>query len=72
MDLTSVKNWEPKSDNFSNRVVSLTPGSMDFFNSKFLIAAAVTITEPETLKLNFSHRDWIDETYGNGQNKWIS
>lgn len=35
MDLTSVKNWEPKSDNFSNRVVSLTPGSMDFFNSKF-------------------------------------
>lgn len=32
MDLTSVKNWEPKSDNFSNRVVSLTPGSMDFFN----------------------------------------
>lgn len=34
MDLTSVKSWEPKQDNFSNRVVSLTPGSMEFFDSK--------------------------------------
>jgi ubiquinone biosynthesis monooxygenase Coq6 len=34
MDLTGVRNWEPKQDNFSNRVVSLTPGSMGFFKSK--------------------------------------
>ncbi|KAI7900840.1 uncharacterized protein BX663DRAFT_516697 [Cokeromyces recurvatus] len=31
MDLTKVKNWEPKENNYSNRVVSLTPGSMGFF-----------------------------------------
>ncbi|KAI8645558.1 hypothetical protein BD408DRAFT_361326 [Parasitella parasitica] len=31
MDLSSVKQWEPKPDNFSNRVVSLTPGSLGFF-----------------------------------------
>lgn len=35
MDLSSVKQWEPKADNFSNRVVSLTPGSLGFFSSKF-------------------------------------
>ncbi|GAA5815003.1 hypothetical protein MFLAVUS_008507 [Mucor flavus] len=32
MDLTGVRNWEPKLDNYSNRVVSLTPGSMSFFD----------------------------------------
>ncbi|KAG2211219.1 hypothetical protein INT47_006339 [Mucor saturninus] len=31
MDLTGVRNWEPQADNYSNRVVSLTPGSMGFF-----------------------------------------
>ncbi|KAI9481198.1 MAG: hypothetical protein EXX96DRAFT_450557, partial [Benjaminiella poitrasii] len=31
MDLSKVKKWEPKQDNYSNRVVSLTPGSMGFF-----------------------------------------
>lgn len=35
MDLTGVRNWESKPDNFSNRVVSLTPGSMGFFDSKW-------------------------------------
>lgn len=34
MDLTGVRNWEPQTDNYSNRVVSLTPGSMGFFESK--------------------------------------
>lgn len=34
MDLTGVKSWEPKQDNYSNRVVSLTPGTMNFFSSK--------------------------------------
>lgn len=33
MDLTGVRNWEPQPDNYSNRVVSLTPGSMGFFES---------------------------------------
>ncbi|KAG1176800.1 hypothetical protein G6F70_004137 [Rhizopus microsporus] len=32
MDLTGVKSWEPKQDNYSNRVVSLTPGTMNFFS----------------------------------------
>ncbi|KAL9553562.1 hypothetical protein PS6_003865 [Mucor atramentarius] len=32
MDLTNVKQWEPTPDNYSNRVVSLTPGSMGFFS----------------------------------------
>ncbi|KAI9357088.1 hypothetical protein BD770DRAFT_420138 [Pilaira anomala] len=32
MDLTGVRKWEPKQDNYSNRVVSLTPGSMGFFD----------------------------------------
>lgn len=35
MDLTGVRKWEPKQDNYSNRVVSLTPGSMGFFDRKY-------------------------------------
>ncbi|CAO3660520.1 unnamed protein product [Rhizopus stolonifer] len=31
MDLSGVQNWKPQQDNYSNRVVSLTPGTMDFF-----------------------------------------
>ncbi|KAI8379038.1 hypothetical protein BD560DRAFT_324896 [Blakeslea trispora] len=30
MDLTNVRQWEPKQNEFSNRVVSLTPGSLEF------------------------------------------
>lgn len=37
MDLTNVKQWEPKAGNYSNRVVSLTPGSMGFFSSKSVV-----------------------------------
>ncbi|KAI8985371.1 hypothetical protein BDB01DRAFT_742283 [Pilobolus umbonatus] len=32
MDLSNVKNWTPKENVFSNRVVSLTPGSKGFFD----------------------------------------
>lgn len=41
MDLTGVKSWEPKQDNYSNRVVSLTPGTMNFFSSKYIYKQAV-------------------------------
>lgn len=34
MDLSSTKNWTPAPDKYSNRVVSLTPASMRFFNGK--------------------------------------
>lgn len=34
MDLTSTLNWTPQKDNYSNRTVSLTPGSMQFLDSK--------------------------------------
>ncbi|KAG1458945.1 hypothetical protein G6F46_007146 [Rhizopus delemar] len=31
MDLSNVKSWKPQQYNYSNRVVSLTPGTMNFF-----------------------------------------
>lgn len=34
MDLSSTKNWTPSPDAYSNRVVSLTPASMRFLQSK--------------------------------------
>ncbi|RCI02497.1 putative ubiquinone biosynthesis monooxygenase [Rhizopus stolonifer] len=37
MELTGIRNWEPKQDDYSNRVVSLTPGSLDFFKPNHMV-----------------------------------
>jgi ubiquinone biosynthesis monooxygenase Coq6 len=34
MDLTTTMNWSPQPDHFSNRTVSLTPGSMRLLQRK--------------------------------------
>lgn len=34
MDLSNTNNWAPATGRYSNRVVSLTPASMQFFQSK--------------------------------------
>lgn len=34
MDLSNTNNWAPATGRYSNRVVSLTPASMQFFESK--------------------------------------
>lgn len=52
MDLTGVRNWEPKQDDYSNRVVSLTPGSMGFFESMHQFIYSFII------KNLFYYRNW--------------